>query len=313
MAAGMPSIWSGAALVIYASSVLYFVTVTKRDNSETQAPLGSWLSIGLLLLPFIAIAATRLALFLASSDPLGYDTGLYRAVQADFVRVLPDLPEFAPRAWGEGEPSGLYLLADLLHLGGWSTDGLLYGFLLGSQLLLATGVWLVARDLGGRAAGVWAVFLIAVSSTQLDAFWLVYYKQTLALALFLYLIWFWRRQSWLAVPLGALVAGVHHMTFLLLGLVLLTDFLWPDGVRWADLRSGQWRVLSLSEAKRYQLVSGTLILLAGLSYYAINPDPITRFLFFDVSQTVEAFGLSGDLAGGGTFFGPALTRNSLFS
>ncbi len=248
------------------------------------------------VLPIALVAlvlGTRLVPFLRSAVPLGYDTGLYRAVQRDFAAALPALPAFPPHAWAAAQPPGLFLLSDLLHLAGVPADAALWGLLVLAQLVGGAGIWLLANDTAGRRAAHWALVLFALSTVQYTIFYDVYFKQVLALALLPYVLWLWRRESWLAVPVGAFLAATHNMSFLLLGLVLLSDTLWlerhPGGPRAA--------VRALL-ARRYQLVAGGCVLVLGLAGYAFAPRAIGDFLSPDVAATLARFGVGAQASAG---------------
>jgi hypothetical protein len=236
-------------------------------------------------------AGSRLLLFAYNRVPLGFDSGIYRGLQDAWAAALPGIPSFAEGSHESQQEPGLFLLTDVLHLSGWSTDATLWGLLIGLQVLMALGLWLLARDLGGPLAGLWALLLFAVSSTQLTAFWHVYYKQVLALTLLLYLLWLWRRQSWLVVPIGALLAGTHNMTLLLVGLVLLTDFLWPSTAAAGNFERPRDY---LSPPKRFQLVAGALILALGLTLYTASPAPLTDYVSANPITAAQGVGLGGD-------------------
>jgi hypothetical protein len=219
LAGRLEAIVATAVFVAYSAAV---VAVLARPGVRTGAQpdasvlaVRSWV-LGLGAAGLLAAGAgSRLLLFAYDRAPLGFDSGIYRGLQDAWAAALPGIPSFAAGSHESQQEPGLFLLTDALHLSGWSTDATLWGLLIGLQVLMALGLWLPARDLGGPPAGLWALLLFAVSATQLTAFWHVYYKQVLAPTLLLYLLWLWRRQSWLVVPIGALLAGTHNMTLLL--------------------------------------------------------------------------------------------------
>ena len=261
-----------------------------REEPPVQ-PSRPWVDVVPLALLGLLLA-TRLLPFLRSSIPLGYDAGLYRGVQADVIAALPSWPSFVERSWANVQPPGLFVLTDLLHLAGWSTEALLWGLLVLVQIVFAAGMWLLARDLGGRAVANWTVLLVVLSSVQFLMFFEVYFKQAVGLAVLPYVFWCWRRESWLVVPLGAFLAATHNMSFLLLGLVLLSDLVLSatDGAR---------PRLALRRYS-YNVVAGGAILFAGLLAYVLTPDAIGTFVSFDPRQLLATFG-PGSAVGEGSF------------
>ena len=233
------------------------------------------------------ILAAKIIPFLLAKAPLGYDSGIYRGIIDFFSARLPYLP-VSPGNWQMAEPWGLFLSTNLLSLVGWSTNQILYGYYIVLNLLLGAAVYVLVKEHFGRKAAICSLFLFAVSITQFRAFWMMYYKNILALFLMLMAFYLLERKSWLAVPIAGFLGAAHRPTFLIFGLAMAGYFLATV------LKRG------CSSKKKYIFISGLGILTVALSLYIYNPQAILNFLSGDVEEMVQTFG--PDSATTGKFF-----------
>ena len=136
---------------------------------------------------------------------------------------MPSVPD---GSFHQSETNALRFLSDLLLLRGLNPDDLVFALLLAVQVFLLFAVWLFARHSFGLEAAVWASLLLPLSAVQFQVYWFVYLKQAFSMAMILIMLERWDRRSWWAVPLGGFVAGLHTMSFFLLGLTLLGAAAW---------------------------------------------------------------------------------------
>ena len=245
------------------------------EEGKEKLKLSAWL----IIIPLIIILATRIIPFLSSETPLGYDTGIYKKNIEDFRNALPNLPQVSKGAWLSQESWGLYLSTNLLSLIGLSENQILYGYYILLNLFLALSIYVLVKRFFGQNAAVLAVFIFALSLTQFETYWMMYYKNIAALFLMLIAFYLLRQKSWLVIPVAGFLGGLQQPTFLIFGLAMFFHFLF-------------------NKDKRYHLISGIGILAVAFSLYIHNPQAIFQFISPDLQELVRTFGPG---AGAGTF------------
>ena len=240
-------------------------TNEKRINTNREWP--KWL----IIFPIIIILVSRIIPFIFSEAPLGYDTGIYRKTIEIYQFSLPYLPSGADQI-------GIFLITDLLGLFGASIDQILYGFHILLSVLLGIGIYLVAKKYFNPSAALCSFFLFAVSITQFQAYWYMFYKNILALFLALISFWLLKKKSWLVIPIAGFMGGVHPMTFFMFILIFIVHFLF-------------------NQNKKYHFIGGLAILIITLSLYIYNFD------VFNLCSEVNPLKIAGtETIYGGRFF-----------
>lgn len=246
------------------------------EGEEKDFKLSRWL----IIIPLIIILVSRIIPFVFSETPLGYDTGIYKKNIEDFRLALPDLPKVSKGAWLAQESWGLYLGTNLLSLVRLSENQIFYGYYILLSLLLGFSIYVLVKRFFGQNAAILAVFIFAISLTQFEAYWMMYYKNIAALFLMLMAFYLLAKKSWLVIPVAGFLGGLHQPTFLIFGLAMFAHFLF-------------------NKEKKYHLISGIAILVIALSLYIHNQQAISQFLSPDLQELVKIFGPG---AGAGTFF-----------
>jgi hypothetical protein len=247
---------------------------------------GLKLSRWLIIIPLIIILLIRVVPFFFSEAPLGYDTGIYKKNIEDFSTALPNLPQVSEGAWLEKEPWGLYLSTNLLSLIGLSSNQILYGYYILLSLLLGIAIYVLVKEFFNENAAICSLFIFALSLTQFQTYWMMYYKNIAGLFLMLIAFYLLHRKSWLVIPVAGFLGGLHHATFLIFGLAMLVHFIF-------------------NKDKKYHLISGIGALVIAFSLYLYNPQAIFQFLSFNLQELVKTLGPG---TGGGTFFDFGLYR-----
>ena len=242
------------------------------------------LSKWLIVIPIIIILTVRIIPFIGTEAPLGYDTGIYRGQISLFGEAMHN-------SGTEIHPSGVYLVTDLLYSVGLSVDQILYGFFILITVLLGLGTYITVKRYFGANAAICAFFVYAVSATQFQAYWFVYFRQTVALFLMLIAFWLLKKKSWLVIPVAGFMGGMHQPTFLIFGLVLLAHFIF-------------------NKNKVYHLISGLSILAVGLSLYIHNP--WTLFGLFPALNPLPMFTAPETVASGRFFDFSVYTQLAIF-
>ena len=252
------------------------------EKEKKEFKLSRWL----IIIPLVIILITRIIPFVSSEAPSGYDTGIYKKTIENFSEALPNLPHFSEKSWEHSEPWGLYLSTNLLSLIGFSGNQILYGYYILLNLLLGLSIYVLVKKFFNQNAAICSLFIFALSLTQFQTYWMMYYKNIAGLFLMLMAFYLLRQKSWLVIPVAGFLGGLHHATFLIFGLVMLAHFIF-------------------NKDKKYHLISGIGILAIALSLYLYNPQAIFRFLSPDLGKMIQTFGPGG---GGGTFFNFTLYR-----
>ena len=252
------------------------------ESEEKECKLSRWL----IIIPLIILLLIRVVPFFFSEAPLGYDTGIYKKNIEDFSIALPNLPQVPEGAWLEKESWGLYLSTNLLSLIGFSSNQILYGYYILLSLLLGLSIYVLVKRFFNTNAAICSLFIFALSLTQFQTYWMMYYKNIAGLFLMLVAFYLLHRKSWLVIPVAGFLGGLHLPTFLIFGLAMLVHFVF-------------------NQNKKYHLISGIGILAVGFSLYFYNPQAIFQFLSFNLQELVKTLGPG---TGGGTFFDFGLYR-----
>ena len=251
----------------------------KRINTNHEYTNHEW-SKWLIVIPIVIILVSRILPFAGFESPLGYDTGIYKKFIEDFANALPFLPDFNSGIWAINEPIGLYLITDFLYLIGFDIYQILFGLYILFDVLIGIGIYLVVKKFSNINAALCAFLLFAISVTQFQAYWFMYYKQIVSLFLMLIAFLLLKKKSYLVIPVAGFMGGLHPMTFLIFGLVLLANFIF-------------------SKYKKYLFISGLSILTITFSLYLHNPWVL--FNLFPSINPLSMIAVSEDIAGGKFF------------
>jgi len=257
------------------------------EEKKEELKLSRWL----IIIPLVIVLVTRIIPFIGAEAPLGYDTGIYKKTIENFSEALPNLPQFSEGAWGGGESWGLYLSTNLLSLVGFSGNQILYGYYILLNLLLGLSIYVLVRRFFNANAAILSLFIFALSLTQFETYWMLYYKNIAALFLMLMAFYLLAQKSWLVIPVAGFLGGLHQPTFLIFGLAMFFHFIF-NPIRWRISSNGA------GKEKRYHLISGVGILAVAFSLYIHNPQAIFQFISPDLQELVKTFGPG---AGAGTF------------
>jgi len=296
-----------------------------------------WLVVPALIIIFVS----RIVPFLGFEAPLGYDTGIYKKSIENFARALPNLPAFSKGAWDLSQPWGLFLSTNLLSLIGLSSNQILYGYYILLNLLLGLSIYVVVKKFFNQNAAILAIFIFALSLTQFQTYWMMYYKNIAGLFLMLIAFYLLAQKSWLVVPVAGFLGGLHQPTFLIFGLAMLinneslsefkrtivTNLMrinannmrmknYKSFVDLSELCANNMRMKGLrirgilasireGFVRYYHLITGIGILAVAFSLYIHNPQAIFQFLSPNLEELVKTFGPG---AAGGTFFDFTLYR-----
>jgi len=162
--------------------------------------------------------------------PLGYDPGMYKYIFERFEKTLPDIPEQELDTWIKtGFPSGLPTLLDEFYILGFTTEEILRTTFIIFSSLLVLPIYLVTKKYFAKETATIASLLYALSYTQLQTFWYMYYKNVIAMALLLFAIYFMesndRRHTPLMIIFAAMLGFTHRPTFLILAMIWLSYLL----------------------------------------------------------------------------------------
>lgn len=208
----------------------------KRLSGRTLSPVHNHFSLKSVLRDPVfwvvcAVVAGLAVKFLwplvAYSQPLGYDTGIYRYL---FIRHAQGFPPFFIAdidPWARGHPLGLFFFSTILMRLGVPADWLLgWVWNLFAVGLLCTLSWAVSKRFG-RMAGVWTLVAALLSVSTFDGFAAMYWKTFASMLWMILAMRAIERRSWSAVIFGLLTVVTHHQTGLLFGLVIISYFLLP--------------------------------------------------------------------------------------
>jgi len=201
------------------TAVIGYIVLIAEIKAEPAARPSRWL----LLLPLIIFFSSRALPFVRyGSHPLGYDTGFYeRNITRERERISAPPAGLTLGALtrlqqtlelSETESIGSRIITYALLRSGFSDRAILYHFYIFCGAVLGLAIWLLARRDFGETAASFSVFLYSLSYTQFLAYWEMYWKNIVALALSLF--------AFLLLERGG--RWRYLISFVLLALVFLT-------------------------------------------------------------------------------------------
>jgi hypothetical protein len=228
----------------------------------------SILAIGLILIFII-----RAIPYMNNSIPLGYDTGIYKyaiefGLQNTDKWILTGV-----------EPGFLYLMSVFkIFL---STQFILTYLFIIFNVILGFSIYLVSKEYFNKNVALIALFIYAFSIIQFKVFELMYYKNVIALSLFLFAIYFLNKQK--RVPFvicGIILGSIHRPTFYLFGLsYFIYSFINPINFQ---TKKYNFKELSIN------IISGAIIIVGvSLFYFGQFSLAITSMISPVVSGFVE--------------------------
>lgn len=187
-------------------------------------------SVRLLLLIFFIFISTRLAVYLTTSVPLGYDAGLYLNLFKEYAK----LPVFAFTSLSPWLLAGFppvvpfigRLFSNIV-----APETFLVPLIVLFSVILFFSVYLVGKRLWNKTTALWCTFIFSVSALQFREYWYYYAKQITASSFLLFTIYFILGSSYWAIPFAILVAYTHRLTFIILLAALLTGFIFEKTKR----------------------------------------------------------------------------------
>jgi len=177
----------------------------------------------ILIIIFLFVFGVRLIPYAENTVPLGYDPGFYKHAIELYADDLPGIPESELPEWvKEMYPQGLFLLTDELYLFGFDPVILIKIFFPFLCAFMVFPLFMVAREFFDERTALLAVILYALSGTQFHTFFLLYFKNVIALMLMLLAIYVLKKEKYmLLVLLYAALGAYHRPTFLLFTLILV--------------------------------------------------------------------------------------------
>jgi len=255
--------------LIWISLVLgLFGLALNKGKNKVKIPM--WLLYAAIIVTFVV----RIIPYINNPVPLGYDGGLYK-----FVFEHP----FGEQ-WIKGMYPGLFLvlMSGLEFFFG--AYFLLVPFFIVLSSLTVIVLYFVVKKLFNRDAAILSAAIFAVSITQFETFWYLYYKNIIGIILLLLSFLYFEdkgRWNWKLILIGGVIGGIHRPAFFIFGLTYIVYILIDRKNFWISVGNG----LSIL----------TLALL-------FNIDRLFTY-FFPALKTVviEAVELGG--AGAGTLYG----------
>ncbi len=273
----------GMHLPLLSQASLYIVAILGwyiKSQKEGKGSLN--LPMWLFFLAVAIVIGTRVYPFLSGHPaPLGYDTGIYKF---EFEQAFKNLPGFSM-----GIHPGLFLLGDMLHLFGATSDFLMReGFII-SSVLIVIMVFLTAKEYFGKNAGILASLIYAFSNIQFDAYTYVLYKNTIGISFLLLSLILIRRRSYLLLPIGLFLAILQPTHFLILGGTLFCMWIW----NWRNVKD---RIFFLVHGCMVgALALGVFLLNTDLIIAAINllkgNDPLKEGVFLGFAEGIDRLSL----------------------
>lgn len=248
-------------LAIVGISVLPTKLEEKKINKKYH-----YLVLAIIILLTLAF---RTIPYLDNSVPLGYDPGLYKyGIESGLENK---------DAWilsGGMEPGFLYLMQPIKAF--FSSQFILTGLFIFFTLVLGFAVYLFTRELTNARAALFSTLIYALSIVQFKAFWYLYYKNILGLALMLFSMYFLiryektDRKPFLAlfIILGGLILTIHRPTFYIFG---ISYFLYA-------IISPYKKTYNFKELRNNVLAGIAIIIIGGLFYLGQFSPAITGAL-----------------------------------
>ena len=173
-----------------------------------------WIIIPLLILLFM-----RISPYLDNTVPLGYDPGIYKAGFETYRESLPEL-YYDDGSWvSSAIPVGLPIITNFMYLIGFDSITILTYLLIFFELLNLLMVYLVSKVYFNREVALFNSFLFAVSPVEILTYWFGYYKNIVAILLFLLALYLIKQQKYFMSTLTiGFLGGLHRPTFFIYGL-----------------------------------------------------------------------------------------------
>lgn len=166
----------------------------------------------------LLLVITRVFPFFFSSDPFGYDSGIYRY---EIWSSFQQLPSYVSNLF-----LGLPLVSNVFFLFDGSLDSVFLLLILFSGILPGLVFMMVARTSWGRGVGIMALFLFVFSLSQWRVYEMVLLKQLIALAFVFFGFWLFHVRSFLVVLVGAFLALLQPLDAFLLVISAFFFFLY---------------------------------------------------------------------------------------
>lgn len=236
----------------------------------------------LLILIFLVFIATRLAPYLTTSVPLGYDAGLYLNLFKQYS-ILPIFAFTHLSPWLlAGFPPvvpfiGRMISAIILP------ETFLVPLIVLFSIILFFSVYLIGKRLWDRRTALWCVFIFSISALEFREYWYYYAKQITASSFLLFTVYFILGSSYWAIPFAVLVAYTHEPTFVVLLAALLTGFIMEKSKR------------------KYYVTTGIITLAAAAPFYLSTHYSTIKNLINPIAKSFIP------QAAGGTMFTPSGT------
>lgn len=209
--------WWQRAIFVAAGVVLLVVYLTAEKMSADDFPISPRTQKILLSCLLLALLVARLLPFTHSAIPLGYDTGLYREGIHRFAEALPYLPDrSATWAFERFQFLGYFIITDVLASLQLPLDIILYGSIIGIDLLLTWLLFRYTRERASSAHALIAAAFFAASLAHANLYWYFLAKNMLGLALLFPTLQYLQRKSWWTLPYALGVFLTHLPTSLVL-------------------------------------------------------------------------------------------------
>ena len=156
-------------------------------------------------MPLAILISTRLFPFLKWPGviPLGADAGIYLY---NFQTTL----------------QGKYtIISDLLKLFFWPTTATVFDFYIIINIIIGLMVYLITKEYFGKQAAFFSFLIFALSVPQYLAYFAFYWQMMIALCLTLTILYLIKKQSWLIIPLGGFLGGIHAVSLIPLSITML--------------------------------------------------------------------------------------------
>ena len=172
---------------------------------------------------FIIAVFLRLMPYIDNQIPLGYDPGIYRYVFGTYQNSLPNIIESGLPSWVKrAHEPGLFSFMDVFFTFGSMTDDILkYAFILFSAFIVFP-IFLLTRKYSNDITALFASLLFMISYTQFQAYSFLYYKNIVALSLFLVGLYLLESKERLLplILISVALGFMHRPTFFIFFLVL---------------------------------------------------------------------------------------------
>ncbi len=171
------------------------------------------------VLILLTLAIRFLPFFYYGNHPLGYDTGFYRHYLIADPNSDQSLDLFGKSA------IAMKLFLKILKLTQLPPDVLLYGGYLLSIALVGLALYIFTKRNFGLSAGLFSLFLFAISPIEYTTYWFMLWKNALGTALLLTTFYLIEKRSWWALLSALIIFGTQTTTSVILSLTLFLHFI----------------------------------------------------------------------------------------